>query len=501
MVFVLIIRDGWGYGKKSPDNALLATHLPTEEMLEKTCPKCLLQASGEAVGLPKGQIGTSEIGHITMGAGRVVYYDLLRVNNAIKDGTLAKNKVLNNAFSHAKHGRLHLMGLFSPGGVHSHINHLYALLLLAKKAGIKESYVHAFLDGRDVPPQSAQRYFTAFDAFCKKNKINAKIATVMGRYYAMDRDTRWDRTALAYNAMVLGIGRHEPNVKKAILESYAAGIDDEFIKPIVTGEATIRHNDTLIFFNFRLDRARQITRAFHDPLFHKFKRKYINPYFVAMTKYEDTLNCPVIIPPIKLRNTLGEIIAKHGWKQLRIAETEKYAHVTFFFNGLSDILFKNEQRMLIHSPKIATYDLKPEMSAIEISNAIIKDIRKDAHEFYVINFANADMVGHTGKFKETQIAAKTVDVCVGRILSEIKRKQGLAVITADHGNCEDMYDEKEHQPMTAHSLNRVRLFIYSTNPQIQHIELKDGGLANVAPTILKLLKIPQPKEMTAKPLF
>jgi 2,3-bisphosphoglycerate-independent phosphoglycerate mutase len=501
-MLVLIIRDGWGYGKKAKDNTESVQSLPTEEMLEKEYPKCLLDASAEAIGLPKDQIGTSEIGHMTIGAGRVVYDPLLHINHAIQSGELEKNPALQDAFSHVKSGgNLHFMGLLSPGGVHSHMDHLFALLLLAKKAGISKMYVHAFTDGRDVPPKSALRYFKAFDDFVKKNKIDCKIASVMGRYYAMDRDNRWEREALAYDAIVLGQGKRADNISKAIEESYAEGITDEFLKPIVTSEPRVKHEDTLIFFNFRLDRARELTEAFQKKSFEWFKRDYVDPYFVAMTKYEDDLTCPVIIQPVMLTNTLGEVISSKGMKQLRVAETEKYAHVTFFFNGLTDKVFKNEKRILVPSPKVATYDLKPEMSAGEITEKLVTEMRKKKFEFFVINYANADMVAHTGMIDKTIAAVKIVDECVGKVLEEVKLQGGITVITADHGNCEDMWDEKENQPKTAHTLNKVRLFVVSEDPLIKKIKLKDGGLANIAPTILKLMHISQPEEMTEKALF
>jgi 2,3-bisphosphoglycerate-independent phosphoglycerate mutase len=382
MVFVLIIRDGWGYAKNAADNAETTQDLPTEKLLEAQYPKCLLDASAESIGLPKDQIGTSEIGHMTIGAGRVVYDPLLRINHEISNGALEKNHVLQEALAHAKkQGKLHFMGLLSPGGVHSHMDHLFALMRYAKKAGIPSMYVHAFTDGRDVPPQSAKRYFKLFDDFVKKNKIDCKIATVMGRYYAMDRDQRWQREELAYQALIHGQGKHSDDIAKAIDESYAAGINDEFIKPIVTSAPRIEHNDTLIFFNFRLDRARELTQAFTKKRFAFFRRPFVNPYFVAMTRYEDDLKCPVIIEPEKLTNTLGEMISMQGWKQLRVAETEKFAHVTFFFNGLTDKKFRGEKRLLVPSPKVATYDLAPDMSARELTDKIIQQIQQKKYEF------------------------------------------------------------------------------------------------------------------------
>ncbi len=466
-----------------------------------------LKASGEAVGLPDDLMGNSEVGHLNIGAGRIVYQDLTRINISIRNRDFFKNPAFLNAISNVKvnDSSLHLMGLVSYGGVHSCITHLYALIKLAQEKGIKKVYIHSFLDGRDVPPKTALADIKELDSFCKENGT-AKIATVSGRYYAMDRDKRWDRTKLAYYALTEGVAPYTaPDVETAVSEAYRRGETDEFVKPIVITDpegkpiATIQDNDSVIFFNFRPDRARQITWAFVKEDFDGFVReKRPKVYFVCMTQYDETLNVPIAFPPIKLENVLGEVLSKHGLIQLRIAETEKYAHVTYFLNGGEEKCYRGEDRCLIPSPKIPTYDLKPEMSAYEITDEVIRRIRSGKYDVIVLNFANMDMVGHTGVFEAAVKAVEAVDTCLGRIVEALKEKEGIALITADHGNAEQVINSKTGEPFTAHTSNPVKC-IYFGNGDIK--ALKNGKLSDIAPTILELLGIPKPEEMTGKSLL
>ncbi|BBL64579.1 2,3-bisphosphoglycerate-independent phosphoglycerate mutase [Methanosarcina mazei TMA] len=504
---MLTILDGWGYSEAKEGNAVLAARTPNLDRLEKEYPWCFLETSGVAVGLPEGMMGNSEVGHLTIGAGRIVYQDLTRINISIKNGDFFKNPAFLNAISNVKanDSSLHLMGLASYGGIHSYMPHLYALIKLAQERKVKKVYIHAFLDGRDEPPKAALGDIKELDSFCKKNGI-AEIATISGRYYAMDRDKRWDRTKLAYDALTMGVAPYKaPDAETAVSEAYNRGETDEFVKPTIITDskgkpvATIKDNDSVIFFNFRPDRARQLTWAFVKEDFDGFLRE-IRPkvYFVYMTQYDETLDVPVAFPPKKLKNVLGEVLSKHGLIQLRIAETEKYAHVTYFLNGGKEKRYEGEDRCLIPSPKIATYDLKPEMSAYEITDEVIRRIRSGKYDVIVLNFANMDMVGHTGIFEAAVKAVEAVDKCIGKIVEALKETGGVAIITADHGNAEEMIDPKTGEPHTAHTSNPVKC-IYFGNGKVK--ALRDGKLSDVAPTLLELLGIPKPQEMTGKSLF
>ncbi|AKB17255.1 MULTISPECIES: 2,3-bisphosphoglycerate-independent phosphoglycerate mutase [unclassified Methanosarcina] len=504
---MLMILDGWGYREAKEGNAILAARTPNLDSLLKEYPWCFLKCSGEAVGLPEGQMGNSEVGHLNIGAGRIVYQDLTRINLSVRNGDFFKNPVLLDAISNAKlnDSSLHIMGLVSYGGVHSYMTHLYALINLAQEKGLKKVYIHAFLDGRDVPPKAALADIKELDAFCKKSG-SARVATVSGRYYAMDRDKRWERTQLAYDALTLGVAPYTaPNAETAVSEAYGRGENDEFVKPtIVTGpegnpKAVIQDNDSIIFFNFRPDRARQLTWAFVNEDFEGFAReKRPKVHYVCMAQYDETLDLPIAFPPEKLDNVLGEVLSKQGLVQLRIAETEKYAHVTFFLNGGQEKFYEGEDRCMIPSPKIATYDLKPEMSAYEVTDEVVRRIQSGKYDVIILNFANMDMVGHTGIFEAAVQAVETVDDCVGRITEALKKAGGVALITADHGNAEQMEDQHTGEPHTAHTSNPVRC-IYTGNGEVKALE--DGKLSDLAPTLLELLRVPKPEEMKGKSLI
>ncbi|MDO9517953.1 MAG: 2,3-bisphosphoglycerate-independent phosphoglycerate mutase [Methanosarcinaceae archaeon] len=505
---LLMILDGWGYLTSNDGNAILAANTPNLDRLVATYPTSILEVSGEAVGLPGGQMGNSEVGHLNIGAGRVVYQDLTRINHDIKTGDLYTNPVLLNAIKNAKEhdSALHLMGLLSDGGVHSHINHLSALIDLASREGLERVYIHAFLDGRDVPPACAIEDIQKIEKTCDDYGIG-RIVTVSGRYYAMDRDTRWERVKLAYDALTLGTGLYAKDAETAVRESYARNETDEFVKPTVIVDkngnptATIKNNDSVIFFNFRPDRARQLTYAFVDDDFGGFERKvYPKVHFVCMTQYDEKLEVPIAYPHEDLKNTLGQVLSKNHLKQLRIAETEKYAHVTFFFNGGVEVHNEGEDRCLIPSPKVATYDLKPEMSAYEVTKEVIKKIRSDKYDVIILNYANLDMVGHTGFFDATVSAVETIDECVGKVIDTLLQVGGAAIITADHGNAEQMLDHDSEQPHTAHTCNPVRC-IYVTDKSGVSLKLRDGKLSDIAPTMLKLLRIEKPVEMTGESLI
>ncbi|MGA9187051.1 MAG: 2,3-bisphosphoglycerate-independent phosphoglycerate mutase [Methanosarcina sp.] len=504
---MLMILDGWGYREAKEGNAILAARTPNLDRLTEEYPWCLLEASGEAVGLPEGQMGNSEVGHLNIGAGRIVYQDLTRINLSIKKGDFFKNKAFLNAISNVKanYSSLHLMGLVSYGGVHSYMTHLYSLIKLAQEKGIKNVYIHVFLDGRDVPPKAALKDVKELDAFCKESG-STKIATVSGRYYAMDRDKRWDRTKLAYDALTRGIAPYTaPDVETAVSEAYERGETDEFVKPTVITdskgkpEAIIRDSDSVIFFNFRPDRARQLTWAFVNKVFEGFTReKRPKVHYVCMAQYDETLDLPIAFPPEELKNVLGEVLSEQGLIQLRIAETEKYAHVTFFLNGGQEKCYEGEDRCLIPSPKIATYDLKPEMSAYEVTDEVIKRIRSGKYDVIFLNFANMDMVGHTGILEAAVKAVETVDSCVGRIITALKEAEGVALVTADHGNAEQMENPVTGEPYTAHTLNPVKC-IYAGNNEVK--ALKNGKLCDLAPTLLELLKLRKPEEMKGESLI
>ena len=500
---MLMILDGWGIAPDSPTNAATRAKTPNLTNLLNTCPHTKLSCSGKAVGLPEGQMGNSEVGHLNIGSGRIVYQELTRIAKAIEEGTFFKNEEITKILTKVKeHGsNLHIMGLLSDGGVHSHETHLYALLKMAKDFGLTKVYVHAFLDGRDVPPKSAITYIENLEKKIKEIGIG-QIATVSGRYYAMDRDKRWDRVEKAYRAITKGEGKTYNSALEGIEASYKEGVNDEFVVPfsIENAKASISNGDGIIFYNFRPDRARQLTRAFVDEEFSNFKREH-DPYkisFLCMTQYDATIKAPVAFKPETLVNTYGEVIAKNGLKQLRIAETEKYAHVTFFFNGGVEAPNKGEERELIASPHVATYDLKPEMSAYEVTEKLLTALDKDIYDTIILNFANPDMVGHTGVFSAAIKAMETIDECVGKIVEKIKEKDGVVCITADHGNIECMEDSKTHAPYTAHTTNKVN-FIVVGDPLKR--SLHEGSLCDIAPTLLELLKVAKPKEMTGESLL
>lgn len=495
---MLMILDGFGKTEQVKGNAIAQANTPNIDSLFKKYPNTSIGASGTEVGLPDGQMGNSEVGHLNIGAGRVVYQELTKITKAIEEGGFFQNRALKEAVNHAKknNGALHLMGLLSDGGVHSHIDHLKALIKMAKAENIDKLYVHCFLDGRDVPPRCAEKYLTEIVHVLNEAKIG-KVATVSGRYYAMDRDNRWERVEKAYNAMVLGEGREAADVKDVIAKAYANDENDEFVVPTVMDKnGVVKEDDSLIMFNFRPDRAREITRAFVDTDFAGFERKQIEDlYYVCMTQYDASMpNVDVAYPPETMKNTLGEYVSSLGLKQLRIAETEKYAHVTFFFNGGVEEPNKNEDRELINSPKVATYDLKPEMSAYEVTDKVIEIM--EGYDMIVLNFANADMVGHTGIMSAAVKAIETLDECVDKIVKKVLELDGQILLTADHGNADVMEDEKGNV-VTAHSTNAVPLMHIANDPK----ELANGGkLADIAPTLLDLMNLDKPAEMTGRSL-
>ncbi|MBR1824056.1 MAG: 2,3-bisphosphoglycerate-independent phosphoglycerate mutase [Ruminococcus sp.] len=497
----LIIMDGFGYNPDTYGNAIAAAKKPNIDKYLETCPNTIIGASGLDVGLPDGQMGNSEVGHTNIGAGRIVYQMLVKISKDIKDGTFFNNKAILGAMENckAKGSALHLMGLLSPGGVHSHMEHLYGIVEMAKKNGLDKVYIHAFLDGRDVPPSSAAEYME--EAVAELNKIGVgKVATISGRFYAMDRDNAWDRVEKAYAALVYGEGVKETDPVQAIKNSYANEVTDEFMLPtVIEGGAKIQADDSVIFFNFRPDRARQITRSFVDPEFTGFERKngYFPVTFVCMAQYDATMpNVSVAYPPEQLTMTMGEYLAKLGKTQLRIAETQKYAHVTFFFNGGEEKQFDGEDRILIKSPDVPTFDLKPEMSAYEVCDAVVEAINSDKYDVIILNYANCDMVGHTGIFDAAVKAVEATDECVGRMVDAILAKGGAALITADHGNADKMM-EPDGSPFTAHTTNPVPLIAVGVEGK-----LAEGGvLADLAPTMLDIMGVEQPAEMTGKSLL
>ncbi|MDK2985035.1 MAG: 2,3-bisphosphoglycerate-independent phosphoglycerate mutase [Clostridia bacterium] len=501
----LIIVDGWGLSENEEGNAAKVADTPNLDKLIEEYPHTELDASGEEVGLPEGQMGNSEVGHLNIGAGRIVYQDFTRISKAIKDGDFFKNQELKAALENTlKNDKaLHLMGLLSDGGVHSHINHLYALLEMAKKHGLDKVYVHAILDGRDVPPRSALQYIDALEDKFKELGIG-KIATVSGRYYTMDRDKRWERIEKSYRAMVLGEGEEASSAKEAVEQSYGKDTSDEFVLPTVIKNegnplAAVQPSDSVIFYNFRADRARQITRAFVDEDFDGFDRPggRLGVYYVCMTEYDATIKAPVAFPPLNLKNTLGEVLAHNGIKQLRIAETEKYAHVTFFFNGGVEEENPGEDRILIPSPKVATYDMQPEMSANEVTDRVIAEIESGKYDVIILNYANPDMVGHTGDMNAAVKAMEALDSCIGKVIDSIKEAGGVAIITSDHGNCEKMRDESG-KPHTAHTSDKVPLILVG----LGDVKLRENGaLRDIAPTMLKILNLQKPQEMTGQSLI
>ena len=500
---MLMVLDGWGYRPDKAGNAVLAAHTPNFNRLWKQYPHTLVNTTGLAVGLPDNVMGNSEVGHMNIGAGRVVYQDLTRINESIRDGSFYKNPVLLGACNAVKKsgGRLHLMGLFSDGGVHSHIAHLHALLELTKRHGVLDVAIHCFTDGRDTSPTGGARYLEQFCGQCCVH-ANWKIATVMGRYYAMDRDKRWERTEKAYNAMVLGEGRTAASAKAAIVEAYAAGETDEFIVPTVILEkgqpvATINDDDVILFYNYRGDRARQITHALTDTAFNGFKRQKFPKLaeFACMAVYDQTFKLPAAYPPQSLDNNFGEWIAKHGKTQLRIAETEKYAHVTFFFNGGEETPYLGEDRAMIQSPKdVPTYDFKPEMSARGVTETVLDRIASQKYDAIILNYANPDMVGHTGSIPAAVKAVETVDECLGKVADAVLAQGGGLLITADHGNCEQMQNA-DGSIHTSHTTNLVPCIYVA--PDAASVGLRDGGkLCDLAPTLLEMMRLPQPREMS-----
>lgn len=493
--------DGFGKNPTDYGNAIVAAKKPNLDKYFSTCPVTYIGASGMNVGLPDGQMGNSEVGHTNIGAGRIVYQELTRITKSILDGDFFEKEEFLAAAENCKRNNsaLHLLGLLSDGGVHSHIEHLFGLLQLAKKAGLTKVYVHAFMDGRDVPPMSGKGFLAELQG--KMDELGVgEIASVMGRYYAMDRDNRWDRVEKGYSACVYGEGNYNESIPDLMEKSYAENVTDEFILPTVCIKGgRIEANDSVIFFNFRPDRAREITRVFVDDNFNGFKRKNgrFPLHYVCMTQYDVTMpNVSVAFKPTGLNNTFGEYISDNGLTQLRIAETEKYAHVTFFYNGGVEAPFKGEDRALIPSPKVATYDLQPEMSAYLVADEVVKRINSDAYDVIILNYANCDMVGHTGVFEAAVKAVEAVDSCVGKTVDAILAKGGIALITADHGNADKMYED-DGSPFTAHTTNPVPFIVVGKD-----CTLREGGvLADISPTMLKILGLEQPAEMTGKSII
>jgi 2,3-bisphosphoglycerate-independent phosphoglycerate mutase len=504
----LVILDGWGYREDPEANAILAAHKPNWDRLWQSYPHTILSGSGQCVGLPEGQMGNSEVGHLNMGAGRIVYQDFSRIDLAIQQGDFFQNAVLIQALNQAKKNNkaVHIMGLLSPGGVHSHEQHIHAMVKLAAKQQVQHVYIHAFLDGRDTPPQSATTSLESLMKLCESLHCG-QIASLVGRYYAMDRDNRWDRIQLAYDLLVMGRSEYQAETAtEGLALAYARGETDEFVKPTCIhaknkSPIAINDGDSVIFMNFRSDRAREITRAFTDPDFTGFTREKWPTLssFTCLSEYDARHTLPVAFPPQSLDHIFSDVVSKRGLKQLRIAETEKYAHVTFFFNGGVETPFPGEDRVLIPSPiSIATYDLQPEMSAPELTARLVKEIKSEQYDVIICNFANPDMVGHTGNFSATVKAIETIDICLGKIAAAIQEVGGELLITADHGNAEKMFDHETNQPHTAHTTDPVP-FIYIGRSA--HIAIQDGKLSDIAPTLLYLMDIPQPQEMTGKNLL
>lgn len=498
---VLLILDGWGYREDAPDNAISNAQTPVMDRLWEQYPHCLVDGSGGAVGLPDGQMGNSEVGHVNLGAGRIVYQDFTRISQAISDRSFFKNQVLCDALAKAKDasGAVHVMGLLSPGGVHSHEDHLIAMVEMAVEQGASEVYVHAFLDGRDTPPKSAKASIERFEAlFARLGK--GRFATLSGRFYAMDRDKRWERIEESYKAIYHGVsGVTSPNATDALEDAYERGETDEFVKPVIIGAAApVKDGDAIFFMNFRADRAREMTQAFINDEFDGFERgpRAKISDFVMLTEYADTLKTSCAFPPEQLNNVLGEWLEKHGKTQLRISETEKYAHVTFFFSGGREEEFEGEKRVLIPSPKVKTYDLQPEMNSEQLTDELVSAIESQAFDVIICNYPNGDMVGHTGDFDAAVKACEAVDHSVGRVVSALEAVGGECLITADHGNAEQMSDAETGQAHTAHT-NELVPFIYVG----RDAQARDGRLSDVAPTILHLMGMEQPDEMTGQTLM
>ena len=490
--------DGYGLTGPGAGNAVVNASTPVLDQLFANNPHTTLSASGLDVGLPDGQMGNSEVGHTNIGGGRVVFQDLPRISRAIEDGSFYENAAYVSAMDAClkNDAALHLFGLLSDGGVHSHNTHLWALLKMAKIRGLRRVYIHAFLDGRDVSPTSGKDFVAETVEKCREIGVG-KIATVMGRYYAMDRDKRWDRVERAYDALVYGTGVMNSDPVDAVARSYKAGVTDEFVEPVVCDkDGMVSDNDSIIFFNYRPDRAREITRCFVDPEFDGFNRQFFPLTYICTTEYDASMpNVQVAFPRLKVANGLGEYLSKMGMRQLRIAETEKYAHVTFFFNGGVETVYPGEDRVLVNSPKVATYDLQPEMSAVEVTDRCVERIESGEYDVIILNFANCDMVGHTGIYDAAVKAVETVDVCVGRVIDATRAMGGIAMITADHGNAEEMA-KPDGSPMTAHTTNLVPFIVVGAA-----VELQPGRLADIAPTLLDLMGLECPPEMDGKSLI
>ena len=502
---MLMILDGFGINENTDGNAVKLAKTPNIDKLMKKYPNTIMYTSGLQVGLPEGQMGNSEVGHTNIGAGRIVYQELTKITKSIEDGDFFAIPEFIEAIENCKkhNSKLHILGLLSDGGVHSHIRHLYGLLEMAKRRDFENVYVHCFLDGRDTPPASAEGYIAQLEDKMKEKNLG-KIASISGRYYAMDRDKRWDRIKKCYDALVRGEGNKATSATIAIENSYQKEVFDEFVEPtvIVNNDiplAKIEENDSVIFFNFRPDRAREITRTIVDPEFNEFETEKIHTYFVCFTSYDETMpNVKIAFKKEPLVNTYGEVVSKHGLTQLRIAETEKYAHVTFFFNGGEEKQYPGEDRILVPSPKVATYDLQPEMSAYTVTEKVVEAINADKYDTIILNYANPDMVGHTGRLPAAIKAVETIDECVQKVVDAILEHDGRLIITADHGNCEQMIDYKTGEPHTAHTTNPVPLILVTKD---ENLKVKSGKLADLAPTMLELLGIEKPKEMTGESIL
>ena len=501
---VLSILDGWGFSPASEGNAIAAARKPTYDSLLRQYPNTLIRTSGKAVGLPDGQMGNSEVGHLNIGAGRIIYMDVTRIDQMISSGDFSRNPVLLDSMRHGRAHRLHLMGLCSDGGVHSLLTHLYALLKLAKQQEVQQVFVHCFMDGRDTPPESGSGYLEQLQAQLREIGVG-QIASISGRYYAMDRDKRWDRIERAFGAMVLGNGEKFSDPVAAVKKSYERGVTDEFIEPVTIVDqrnqpvGLIRDGDACIFFNFRADRGREMTMALTDRTVEKPSRSSTpkNLHFTTMTAYDATFQLPFVLPREHPNNILADVMAQLNWKNLRVAETEKYAHVTYFFNGGNEKPYAGESRELVPSPKVATYDLKPEMSAVGITDAVVKAIEQGGFDVIVMNYANADMVGHSGKMAPTVQAVEVVDACLSRIYATLRRAGGSWIITADHGNAETMIDPVTKGPHTYHTTNPVPFILID---ETQRILRQGGALQDISPTVLGFLGEKQPKEMTGRDL-
>ena len=502
---MLMILDGFGENKEEKANAVKLANTPNIDKLMKTCPTTDIHTSGLDVGLPEGQMGNSEVGHTNIGAGRIVYQELTRITKSIEEGDFFTNEEFIAAIENCKkyNSKLHIMGLLSNGGVHSHIRHLFGLLELAKRRDFEDVYVHCFMDGRDTAPSSGESFISELEEKMKEKGVG-KIATITGRFYAMDRDKRWQRVEKAYNALVRGEGEKATSAIGAVESSYQKEIFDEFIEPtvIVNGEtpvATIGKHDSVIFYNYRPDRAREITRTLVDKEFNEFEvEKDLDLYYVCMTSYDETMpNVHIAFKKEELKNTFGEYISNNNLTQLRIAETEKYAHVTFFFNGGEEKQYPGEDRILVPSPKVETYDLKPEMSAYEVTDKVVEAINSKKYDCIILNYANPDMVGHTGVLEAAIKAIETIDECVGRVVEAINNQDGVLIITADHGNAEQMIDYKTGEPHTAHTTNPVPLILVG----MENAKLREGRLADLAPTMLDIMNLEKPAEMTGESLI